>query len=82
MRTSILDRFLTRLAAFMDVESSNLVAVDYDEEFAKLRVKFRSGSVYEYDDVPYAVYQELMDAESHGKYFHKHIRTKYHYRKL
>lgn len=82
MRSSILDRFLARLAAFMDVESSNLVAVDYDEEFATLRVKFLSGSIYEYDDVPYEVYRELMDAESHGKYFYQNIRTKYHYHKL
>ena len=62
------------------VSSSNLSAVGYDN--GVLWIAFHSGSLYEYTGVPRHVHDELMRAESHGKYFHAHIRGVYPYRRI
>ncbi len=56
------------------VSSSNLGSVGYDVESRILEIEFNSGSVYQYFDVPASVYEGLMSAESHGKYFDAHIK--------
>ncbi len=56
------------------VTSTNLQSVGYDVSSRILTIEFRNGSVYEYEDVPPEVHAELMNADSHGKYFHRHIR--------
>jgi hypothetical protein len=64
------------------VESSNLASVGYNEEKQILEVEFKHGGVYQYFDVPENVYKELMNADSHGKYFSANIRHDYEYQKL
>jgi hypothetical protein len=39
-----------------------------------MRVKFSSGTLYEYEGVTKEQYQQLRDAESVGSHFAKHIR--------
>ncbi|MDE7324342.1 MAG: KTSC domain-containing protein, partial [Lachnospiraceae bacterium] len=39
--------------------------------------RFNSGSLYAYYNVPESVYSGLMNASSHGKYFHAYIRGRY-----
>jgi len=56
------------------VESSNLASVGYDAENEILEVEFKHGGVYRYFDVPMHVYEELMDASSHGQYFDRNIK--------
>lgn len=51
------------------VSSSNLASVGYDPEQRILEVGFRNGSVYQYLRVPNHVYEGLMRASSHGRYF-------------
>lgn len=62
------------------VNSSNLSSVGYENGI--LYVRFNSGTLYCYFDVPVYVYQELMAADSHGKYFATNIRNVYRYQKL
>jgi hypothetical protein len=64
------------------VESSNLYSVGYDPDTQTLEIEFRTGGIYEYYDVPKAVYQQLMTAPSHGRFFHAYIRNVYRYRKI
>jgi len=64
------------------VSSSNLASVGYDSTTRTLRVEFRSGAVYEYDNVPEAEYQGLMNASSKGSYLHENIKNRYSYRKI
>ena len=65
------------------VGSSHLDAVKYDKGSKKLQVLFRSGALYEYDDVSARRAEVLSKARSKGKYFHEHIRSKpYSYRRL
>ena len=64
------------------VESSNLASVGYDAENEILEIEFNHGGVYQYFDVPQNVYEELMNASSHGVYFSANIRNDYAYQKL
>lgn len=61
------------------VQSSDLRAVEYDWS-GTLTIAFHSGGVYEYFNVPHSEYVGLMNASSHGKYFHAHIKKQYSYR--
>jgi hypothetical protein len=58
------------------VQSSDLRAVDYDWS-GTLTIAFHSGGVYEYYHVPPSEYDGLMNASSHGKYFHAYIKNRY-----
>jgi len=62
------------------VQSSNLSSVGYENGI--LYIEFNNGSMYSYDNVPVSVYQELMSAPSHGKYFHAHIKNCFAYTKI
>jgi len=53
--------------------------VDYNWS-GTLTIAFHSGGVYEYYHVPYSEYTGLMQADSHGRYFHAHIKGKYSFR--
>ncbi len=65
----------------INLESSNLAGADYDGR-GTLVIAFHNGGVYAYYHVPYSTYSGLMRAESHGKFFHIHIKGRYSYRKL
>jgi hypothetical protein len=57
------------------VKSSVLASVMYLPAQRVLEVEFCSGLVYQYLDVPSQNHQELLAAESKGKYFNSHIRN-------
>jgi len=59
------------------VNSSNLRSVGYDSSTNILEIEFNSGGVYQYRGVPLAAHKKLMNASSHGKYFHAHIKNVY-----
>ena len=65
-----------------NVESSNLRSVGYDTETSTLEIRFHSGGLYEYLNVPESVWRALMGAPSHGKFFHAHIKERYRFRKI
>jgi ATP-dependent DNA helicase RecG len=64
------------------VESSNLASVGYDAENEIIEVEFKHGGVYQYFDVPENVYEELMNADSHGRYFVHNIKDDYEFEKM
>lgn len=51
------------------------MSVGYSEAQETLEIEFPNGAVYQYYGVPAQVYEQLMNAESHGRYFHRHIRN-------
>ncbi|MFC7010063.1 KTSC domain-containing protein [Halalkalicoccus salilacus] len=61
------------------VSSSNLSSVGYNKNSRILEIEFNDGRVYQYSNVPTSIYEGLMAASSHGKYFHRHIRDVYQY---
>ena len=61
----------------MEVKSSVLLAVGYEQISETLRVVFNSGSEYRYTGVPIQVYRNLCNAESIGQEFNRTIRNRY-----
>ena len=73
---------LTKFLKRKKVKSTNLKDVIYYSKERILEVKFMSGIIYIYYDVPKSEYENLLkakDAGSIGKYFYKNIRFKYDY---
>lgn len=64
------------------VESSNIVAIGYDEDERQLHIQFKSGLEYVYHDVPTEVWQEFLVAPSKGKYLNERIKGVYAYEKV
>ena len=64
------------------VSSSNLVSVGYDSSYQTLEIEFNNGAIYQYFDVPQFEYEGLMQAESHGGYFHANVRNNYRYARI
>ncbi len=64
------------------VESSMLHAVGYNSKTRTLEVVFNTGGVYQYYDVPPEEYEELMEAESKGRYMHECIIDMYPYAQI
>jgi hypothetical protein len=61
------------------VESTTLRTVAYDGDHGLLQIEFLNRAVYQYFNVPAAIYQGLMEAPSKGAYFNHCIRDKYAY---
>jgi hypothetical protein len=57
------------------VVSSNIGAVGYDGTNQILEVQFTSGKVYQYSGVPKEIYENMLQAESKGRYFASNIRN-------
>ena len=64
------------------MHSSNLLAIEYDEEERELTVEFVSGPIYEYYGVPPSKIEGLVTAPSTGTYFHQNIRFSYPYARV
>lgn len=64
------------------VRSSNIASIGYEEINEILEIEFLSGGIYQYLDVPEDVYDELMEADSHGKYFASNIKDVYEFVKI
>ena len=64
------------------VDSTDIKSVGYDPATKILEIEFHSGGIYQYLDVPDMVYSDLMNADSKGKYFHRHVKNVYNHRKV
>lgn len=60
------------------VRSRNIRSIGYDDVSQTLEIEFHSGGIYQYVNVPKSVYDNLMQAPSHGSYFSRHIKGRYH----
>ncbi len=64
------------------VESSAIQRIEYDRETRTLFVIFVDGDSYAYFEVPEAVQQAFLLAESKGRFFAERIREQYAFRQL
>ena len=65
------------------VTSSNIEAIGYDQDSMELHVRFlKSGETYVYYAVESWVFDEMIQADSKGKYLHRQIKGRYDYGKL
>ena len=61
------------------IESTSLVSVGYDPSQKVLEVEFHGGRVYRYFGVPRRRYQELLEADSAGRFLNTRIKGFYPY---
>jgi len=64
------------------VESSNIESIGYDSDSQTLEIAFLNGSIYQYFDVPLQIFEDMMSAESQGKYLAHQIKGHYRYSKV
>ena len=67
---------------WISVSSSNLNAVAYDKDLRSLFIRFNDGREYRYFEVPEQEFNNLLNAFSHGKYFHNYIKKNYRYSRI
>ncbi len=53
---------------------------DFEYKSQVLKINFSDGNIYEYFDVPKAVYVKLINADSPGRFARRHIYNEYVYR--
>lgn len=56
-------------------ESSNIKAIGYLSQLKELFVRFKTGKVYAYYDVPATRFDDFRNAKSKGEFFSKQIKT-------
>jgi hypothetical protein len=61
----------------VDVKSSSIRSIGYDEPASKLEVEFHARSVYQYAGVPKALYEQFMATPSKGRFFDQRIKEKF-----
>jgi hypothetical protein len=66
----------------VDVESTLIHSIGYDEEKRTLEVRFHDGDTYRYYDVEPEVVEEFFEAESKGSFFNAYVRDAYLFTKL
>jgi hypothetical protein len=64
------------------LESRTLASALYDPDRLQLELEFRSGKRYLYFQVPRPCYEELLNADSRGRYFNRNIRKRFAYQHL
>ncbi len=62
---------------FIPITSSNIKEVAYNKREKELQICFVNGSLYVYYEVPESVFENLLNAESAGKFFYNTIKNKY-----
>lgn len=64
------------------VSSTNIAEIGYDPATQTLEVLFHNGNIYQYFDVPQAIYDALVQSESAGKFLNTQIKGAYRYARV
>jgi hypothetical protein len=64
------------------LDSSSLAWAQYDPALRHLELEFHNGERYLYFQVPPRCYQNLLDANSKGAFFNRHIRNCFAFKQL
>ena len=67
---------------WIKVVSSNISRFRYDPDTKVLEIEFHGSGLYQFFDVPIQLFEGLMNANSHGKYFNQNIKAHYRYERL
>lgn len=60
-----------------NISSSMIASIGYETNTSTLEIEFNSGAVWHYYDFSESMWYEFANAESHGKYFHAHIKNQF-----
>jgi hypothetical protein len=64
------------------VASSNLRSAGYDEASETLEIEFTNGTIYQYYNVPAAMYEQFRQAGSKGQFLNMYIKNAYPYSRV
>ena len=64
------------------VSSSMIQEIGFDKEKEILEVEFNTGNIFQYEDVPEEIYDDLMEGVSIGKTFNELIRNKFKFERV
>ncbi len=64
------------------MQSTHILTVNYDSTQKALKIYFFGGGVHEFQDVPYAVYDDIIRAKSKGKYYNEKVKGVYQSKKV
>ena len=64
-----------------NVNSSNIASIGYDRETMRLAIRFRTGNLYVYMNVPPEVFDAHMRAPSKGTYHSQFIKNVYPFKR-
>lgn len=70
------------MGEWVNVVSTDISCVKYDETSGIMSIRFIKGGEYEYYDVYLDDYEKLISAPSVGQYFNAYIKNKYQYNKI
>jgi len=62
--------------------SSNIDSIGYDNSMNILLVEFKTGVLYQYENISSELYESLLNAKSIGKFFASNIKGKYPYKEV
>lgn len=68
--------------SWIQVSSSNISRVRYDEKSSTLEIEFHNGRIYQYFDVPAGIFDGLTRAESKGQFFSQQIKGHFRYARV
>lgn len=63
------------------VESSNINSIGHNFLTKNMEIEFKNGNVYRYKKVPRAVFKDMLDSDSKGRFFWNNVRFEYPYKK-
>jgi hypothetical protein len=66
----------------VQVQSTVIASVGYDETTRMLDIEFHSGAVWRYLDVPPEIHRALLDADSKGRFYNANIKGRFKARKI
>ena len=64
------------------VESSMIKEIDYKESEKILLIRFNTGKIYQYLGVEKQIFDDMLKAESVGKFFNQTIKNKFEFKPL
>ena len=74
------DEFSLPSSSFVCPDSTVIRKVEYWPNVKELFIQFnKTNKIYAYQNVPSNVYSDLLHADSRGKHFNQHIKTKYEF---
>jgi hypothetical protein len=62
--------------------STSIAAAGYSAVLQIMRIRYIEGRVYDYKNVPRAVYEAFVDADSKGQFVNWHIKPHFEYEEL
>lgn len=71
----------------IEIESSQMTHIGYevkdaDKQTGTLRIIFKGGKPYDYDDVPGDIFNAFKASDSKGKFFGENLRGKFKFNKI